>query len=69
MITETTFGVFGMSCGHCQRKVEQDVKNLDGISDIQVDLKREQITVTFNSNLVDETKIKEAVKKAGYRPE
>ena len=69
MITETTLGVLGMSCEHCQKRVEKGIKKLAGINDIQVNLKKEQITVTYNSDLVDETKIKEAVKKAGYQPE
>ena len=69
MITEANFRVLGMSCDHCQKSVEKSIQELAGINDVQVNLKKEQIMVTYNSDLVDVKKIKEAVKKAGYQPE
>lgn len=69
MITETTFGVLGMSCDHCTQMVKKAVQDLAGVTDIRVDLKTEEVTVTYNSDLVDPPKMKKAVKKAGYQPQ
>ena len=33
-----TFDVVGMTCGHCASAVTEELKALDGVSDVQVDL-------------------------------
>ena len=33
-----TFDVVGMTCGHCVSAVTEELKALDGVTDVQVDL-------------------------------
>lgn len=33
-----TFDVVGMTCGHCASAVTEELKALDGVSDVKVDL-------------------------------
>ncbi len=55
--------VTGMTCGHCQRSVESAIRGLDGVSDIQIDLKTGQATIIGD---VSDEKIAAAVEEAGY---
>lgn len=55
--------VTGMTCGHCQRAVESAIRVLDGVSDVQVDLKLGQATVIGN---VSDEQIAAAVEEADY---
>ena len=48
-MTSTTYQVTGMTCEHCVRAVIGELKNLDGVSDVTVDLVpggRSAVTVT-----------------------
>lgn len=39
MTTHThTYAVFGMTCGHCAAAVTSELKSLDGVTDVHVDL-------------------------------
>ena len=35
--TTTTFGVTGMTCGHCVRSVKGELGKLDGVTDVVAD--------------------------------
>ena len=37
-MTTVTYQVTGMTCGHCVRAVSEELKNLDGVRDVTVDL-------------------------------
>ena len=37
-MTTATYQVTGMTCGHCVRAVSEELKNLDGVRDVTVDL-------------------------------
>jgi copper chaperone CopZ len=37
-MTLATYKVTGMTCDHCVRAVSEELKNLDGVSDVTVDL-------------------------------
>ncbi len=37
-MSTTTYEVTGMTCGHCVGAVTGELKNLDGVSDVTVDL-------------------------------
>ena len=38
-MTTATYQVTGMTCGHCVRAVSEELKNLDGVRDVTVDLR------------------------------
>lgn len=54
----------GMSCAHCQGKVEKALKNINGV-EAKVDLKKKMATVKFDGAVSDET-LKNAVTDAGF---
>lgn len=56
----------GMSCEHCQARVEKALNAIDGV-EAKVDLKKNNATVTLQSDVDDEV-LKNAVKEAGYEP-
>lgn len=57
----------GMTCGHCQARVEKALNSLDGIS-ARVDLKKKQALVELESNDVSDKALMDTVREAGYEP-
>ncbi len=66
---EVTIGVYGMTCGHCQKRVADAISSLDGVESVEVDLEAEHATFSFNPQKVSLDNIKEAIRKAGYSTE
>jgi copper ion binding protein len=66
---EVTIGVYGMTCGHCQKRVADAIYSLEGVESVDVDLESERATVSFNSEKVSLNDIKAAILKAGYSTE
>ena len=55
-MTTTTYVVTGMTCGHCVNAVTEELTNLDGVSDVRVDLVaggESKVTVTSAAALTD----------------
>ena len=64
MSTET-YEVSGMTCGHCVSSVTEEVSELAGVSDVQVDLASGRLTVTADQP-VGADEVRTAVVEAGY---
>ena len=63
---KVTLNVEGMSCSHCSGTVQRTLEQIEGISNVSVDLNAKKASFdTDNSELVDKA-IKE-INKAGYR--
>ena len=60
------FNVTGMTCGHCQRKVELALKSVTGVYTAIVDLEDGEAEVDFNDDAVTTAQLIGAVQKAGY---
>jgi P-type Cu+ transporter len=45
---EVTIGIYGMTCGHCQKRVADAISSLEGVGSVEVDLETEHATVSFN---------------------
>ena len=54
----------GMTCEHCQGRVDKALNTIDGI-DAKVDLKKNRATVTYSKEVADQV-IKNVIKEAGY---
>lgn len=61
-----TLDVKGMTCGHCKMTVNGALKDLEGISDVEVDLETGKVDVSYDENKVDKEKMKEAIEEKGY---
>jgi copper chaperone len=59
----TTIKVKGMSCQHCVGSVSKALEALAGISNVQIDLAKEE--ATFDGKVDIET-VKEAITKIGF---
>ena len=54
----------GMSCGHCVAAVTDEVRLLEGVSDVSIDLDSKAVVVTGNG--LDDVAIRAAIVEAGY---
>ncbi|MDB5749763.1 MAG: heavy metal transport/detoxification protein [Ramlibacter sp.] len=63
-MTNQTFQVQGMSCGHCVGAVTQAVKTLDPAAQVQVDLASGQVLVQSQQ---DHAAIAKAIEEEGYK--
>ncbi|KKG09234.1 heavy metal translocating P-type ATPase [Methanosarcina sp. 2.H.A.1B.4] len=66
---EISIGVYGMTCGHCQKSVADAISSLKGVESVDVNLEAGSATVIFDPEKVSLDDIKEAVLEAGYSTE
>lgn len=64
-MSTTTYAVSGMSCGHCKATLTKVIGELDGVTEVGVDLEAGQVTVTSAAE-PDDALIAEVVDEAGY---
>lgn len=60
------FTVTGMTCGHCASSVTEEIKQIDGVDDVSVDLGTGAVTVTADQP-VSADAVDAAVRRAGYQ--
>jgi len=58
-----TVSIKGMSCPHCVASVTKALQDIPGISDVEVNLEKNEATYMGE---VDKTVIKEAIRKVGF---
>jgi len=56
----------GMTCANCVATIERNLKKLDGVEDVAVNLSSERAAVGFNKSEVQISDIVEKIKRAGY---
>lgn len=64
-MTTNEYQVTGMTCGHCEMSVREEVGQVAGVDDIQVSAKSGLLTVTASAD-IDDAQILAAVEEAGY---
>ena len=65
MTSRRTYTVSGMTCAHCVRSVTEEIGEIDGVTDVAVDLPTGAVAVTSDGPL-DEDRVRAAVEEAGY---
>ena len=65
-MSESTYTVSGMTCGHCVASVTEEISEIDGVTDVAVDLPTGAVTVT-SSKPVDSADVRAAIEEAGYQ--
>jgi len=63
-MTETTYTVTGMTCGHCAAAVTEEVSAIPGVAGVEVNV--EAGTVVVRGDGVSEDQVRAAVDEAGY---
>ena len=62
----STYTVTGMTCGHCVASVTEEVQEIPGVTDVQVDLASGALSVTSDRPVVED-EVRAAVVEAGYQ--
>lgn len=66
MSTTSNWTVTGMTCGHCVASVTEELKEIAGVTDVQVHLPTGAVTVTSDDEL-DREAVEAAIAEAGYQ--
>lgn len=64
-----SYDIQGMSCAACVANVERAVKNIPGVSDVNVMLMNKRMTLLADENVLKDGVIEDAVARAGYKAE
>lgn len=64
-MTTTTYQVTGMTCGHCERAVTQEVGELAGVAGVNVSAETGRLVVE-SAEPLDDAAVIAAVDEAGY---
>jgi copper chaperone len=64
-MTTTEFQVTGMTCSHCEHAVSEEVRNISGVTDVEVSAATGRLVVTSTAPVADE-QVLAAVDEAGY---
>jgi copper chaperone len=64
-VTQTLeYTVSGMSCGHCETSVKDELSTLEGVESVDVDLATKLVVVRGEG--LDDAAIRTAIGEAGY---
>ncbi len=65
-MAQATYAVTGMTCGHCVSSVQEEIGELAGVRQVDVDLGAGSVLITSDTALpVDQ--VESAVRLAGYQ--
>ncbi len=63
---ERRYTVSGMTCAHCVASVTEEVTQIPGVTDVDVDLSSGRLTVR-SAAPIDDSAVQAAVDEAGYK--
>ncbi|MFF9348458.1 heavy-metal-associated domain-containing protein [Streptomyces sp. NPDC014734] len=61
----TVYQVSGMTCGHCEGAVSEEISGIDGVTSVKAVASTGQVTVVSDTPLSEEA-VRAAVDEAGY---
>ena len=65
MVT-TEFNVPSITCSICSGKIKGELKEMEGIETIDIDLKSQQVKVAYNPDEINPQAIKKKIMTMGY---
>lgn len=65
-MTDATFRVPEMSCGHCKAAVEDELNKLSGVEFSNADFEKGTVEVRYDEDRVTTEELKDAIEEAGY---
>ena len=65
-MTVTTVKIKGMTCGHCEGRVNTELGKLAGVTEVKASADTDEAVITSSSEL-DSEQVSAAVIAAGYR--
>jgi copper chaperone len=63
-MTEITYAVPDMSCGHCKKALSSELQEVAGVETVDVDLDTKLVTVRGSD--LDDAALRAAIDEAGY---
>ena len=63
-MSQITYRVPGMSCGHCKQAVSEELRAVNGVGSVDVDLETKLVVV--NGSELDDARLRGAIEEAGY---
>ncbi|MGM8212685.1 copper chaperone CopZ [Virgibacillus sp. W0430] len=63
---QTTLHVKGMSCGHCVSAIKDELKQLNGISAVEVNLSDGTVDITCDDTHITIEEIRTTIEDIGY---
>ena len=64
-MSQQVFTVTGMTCAHCVASVTEEVSEITGVENVDIDLATGSVTITSSTPLEDDA-VRAAVEEAGY---
>lgn len=64
-MTTTEYQVTGMTCGHCEMSIREEVSQIAGVDEIQVSAQTGMLVVS-SATVLDDAAVLAAVDEAGY---
>ena len=64
--THAVLNVPTVSCNHCKMAIEGAVKDMAGVTSVDVDIQAKSVTVDFDPDAVSLESVEAAVKEEGY---
>jgi copper chaperone len=65
VMSETmTFKVAGIHCAHCGMSIREEVSEVDGVEEVDVDLEAKVVTVRGHE--LSDVRVRAAIEEAGY---
>ncbi|MEP9416589.1 MULTISPECIES: heavy-metal-associated domain-containing protein [unclassified Gordonia (in: high G+C Gram-positive bacteria)] len=65
-MTNETYTVTGMTCGHCAASVREEIEEIAGVTGVEVAVDSGRVEVTSEAPL-DRADVERAVTEAGYQ--
>jgi copper ion binding protein len=65
-MNKTIIKVDGMTCAHCESHVNSTIRRLPGIKKAKASVKKKEVLVKYNPELVSLDQIKAAIAETGY---
>ena len=65
-MTNATFNVPEMSCGHCKAAVEGELNKLSGVERSNADFEKGTVEVRYDEDWVTTEELEGAIEEAGY---
>jgi copper chaperone len=63
-VSEISYTVPGIHCGHCERAVSEELEQVDGVESVHVDLETKLVTV--RGARLEDASLRAAIEEAGY---
>lgn len=64
-MTINEYQVTGMTCGHCEMSIREEVSEVPGVQEIEVSAQTGKLVVT-GTDAIDDLQVLAAVEEAGY---